>query len=226
MPPSTCKHYGESFNRCSDSFAVPLGLLAESRLRHCWEAQLITSTSASYHCSLGMQCYGECWDLLLGVYLCQLPYPSSVSLMMSQISMLRAQSSLRKDPSVALSGKQKPRQGKVKSGPGTLMSCCSAVRTPQSPAISLASTTTPRRRIRLQSSGHQVLTARCHHRKAHGWGAGMSSCSTLPTPPMLPTAQTRSGSGLCLTSASQLGRRGLICLVGAGPETVSLVCSH
>lgn len=188
---------------------MPLGLLAESRLRHCWEAQLITSTSASYHCSLGMQCYGECWDLLLGVYLCQLPYPSSVSLMMSQISMLRAQSSLRKDPSVALSGKQKPRQGKVKSGPGTLMSCCSAVRTPQSPAISLASTTTPRRRIRLQSSGHRVLTARCHHRKAHGWGAGMSSCSALPTPPMLPTHKHAPGAGSALLQLPSSGEGGL-----------------
>lgn len=36
------------------------------------------------------------------------PYPSSVSLMMSQISMLRAQSSLCREPSVAFSEKKKP----------------------------------------------------------------------------------------------------------------------
>jgi len=64
--------------------------------------------------------------MLLDENLCKLPYPSSVSLMMSQISMLRDQSSPRKDPSVALSGKQKPRQDKAKRGPGTLMDFSSA----------------------------------------------------------------------------------------------------
>lgn len=36
------------------------------------------------------------------------PHPSSVSLMMSQISMLRAQSSLCREPSVAFSVEKKP----------------------------------------------------------------------------------------------------------------------
>lgn len=35
-------------------------------------------------------------------------YPSSVSLMMSQISMLRAQSSLCREPSVAFSAEKEP----------------------------------------------------------------------------------------------------------------------
>lgn len=40
-------------------------------------------------------------------------YPSSVSLMMSQISMLRAQSSLCREPSVAFSEEKKPQVTKV-----------------------------------------------------------------------------------------------------------------
>ena len=41
------------------------------------------------------------------------PHPSSVSLMMSQISMLRAQSSLCREPSVAFSVEEKPQIGRA-----------------------------------------------------------------------------------------------------------------
>jgi len=125
MAPCAHEDHREASNRCSDSSALSLDVPAESHLGDRWAAQFITSTTTCYHCSVVLQ--EVCWDMLLDENLCKLPYPSSVSLMMSQISMLRDQSSPRKDPSVALSGKQKPRQDKAKRGPGTLMGCSSAV---------------------------------------------------------------------------------------------------
>lgn len=127
MAPCAHEEHREASNRYSDSSALSLDAPAESHLGDRWAAQFITSTTACCHCSIGILLQEACWDLLLNENLCQLPYPSSVSLMMSQISMLRDQSSPRKDPSVALSGKQKPRQDKAKRGPGTLMGCSSAL---------------------------------------------------------------------------------------------------
>lgn len=44
---------GSYLTAALDSFVVSLDLPAESYLRDCWAAWLITSTTACYHCSLG-----------------------------------------------------------------------------------------------------------------------------------------------------------------------------
>lgn len=161
----------------------------------------------------------------------QLPYPSSVSLMMSQISMLRAQSSLRRDPSVALSAKQKPRQGSEQPWHSQ-----AAVKLSQDPRAQPGSPWLPLQRagrqIHLQIPGHQVLPTRCHHGRALSWDGG---CPTSPMPPTLLTCEytlcgvccpAHKGKGLSMTSAPQPRKRGLICFVTSRPQTMSSALSH
>lgn len=50
--PLLTKITGRPLTAALDSLAVSLDIPAESRLRDCWAAWLITSTTACYHCSL------------------------------------------------------------------------------------------------------------------------------------------------------------------------------